>query len=37
LGRDGYGLSDDEEVDDEQVGKEQVVEGGEIKRCGEVF
>ena len=26
------GLSDDEEVDDKQVGNEQVAEGGEIKR-----
>ena len=33
----GGGLSDDDEVDDEQVGKEQVVEGGEIKRSGEGF
>ena len=32
LAIDGGGLSDDEEVDDEQDGKEQVAEGGEIKR-----
>ena len=31
------GLSDDEEVDDKQVGNEQVAEGGEIKRSGERF
>ena len=37
MGRDGGGVSDNAEVDDEQVGKEQVVEGGEIKRSGEVF
>ena len=37
MGSDGGGLSDNDEVDDEQVGKEQVVEGGEIKRSGEVF
>ena len=32
MGSDGGGLSDDDKVDDEQVGKEQVVEGGEFKR-----
>ena len=32
LGKDGGGLSDDEEVDAEQVGNEQVAEGGDIKR-----
>ena len=32
MGSDGCGFSDNAEVDDEQVGKEQVVEGGEIKR-----
>ena len=37
LAIDGGGLSDDEEVDDKQVGNEQVAEGGEIKRSGEGF
>ena len=32
LASDGGGLSDDEEVDAEQVGNEQVAEGGDIKR-----
>ena len=32
LAIDGGGLSDDEEVDDKQVGNEQVAEGGDIKR-----
>ena len=32
LASDGCGLSVDEEVDDKQVGNEQVAEGGEIKR-----
>ena len=37
MASDGGGLSDDEEVDDKQVGNEQVAEGGEIKRSGERF
>ena len=37
LASDGGGLSDDDEVDNEQVGKEPVVKGGEIERSGEVF
>ena len=32
LASDGGGLSNDEEVDNEQVGNEQVAEGGDIKR-----
>ena len=36
MGSDGGGLRDDDEVDYKQVGKEHVVEGGEIK-SGEVF
>jgi hypothetical protein len=37
LGGKVFGLSDNEEVDDKQVGNEQVVERGVIKRRGVVF
>ena len=37
LGTKSGGLSDDEEVGDEQVDNEQVVKRGEIKKSGEVF